>query len=130
MPFYGWSTLASGYSENEVLISEPMEDQHALKELNQWLADQMAEARLSSGEIKEFVRWLTRRENGANERQIMRKPSDVEEFLFWFKDRIRESSINESEKKQLKGWLFGKLANSALSADEAARIKEHIESDS
>jgi len=95
-------------------------------ELNKWLADHIAGARLSAGEIKEFVQWLTHRENGAIERQIMRKPTDVEEFLFWFKDRIRESSINESEKQQLKGWLFGKLTNSALSADEAARIKEHL----
>jgi len=108
------------------MISESMEDQTASTELNKWLADQMAEARLSTGEIKEFVQWLTHRESGANERQIMRKANDVEEFLFWFKDRIRESSINESEKQQLKGWLFGKLTESALNADEAARIKEHL----
>lgn len=103
-----------------------MDDHTASKELNKWLADHIAEARLSAGEIKEFVQWLTHRENGANERQIMRKSTDVQEFLFWFKDRIRESSINESEKQQLKGWLFGKLTNSALSADEAERIKEHL----
>jgi hypothetical protein len=103
-----------------------MEDPTATKELNKWLTDHMAEARLSAGEIKEFVQWLTHRDDKTTERQIMRKPGDVEEFLFWFKDRIRQSSINESEKLQLKGWLFGKLTNSALSSDEAARIKEHL----
>ncbi len=104
-----------------------MEDQAAHKELNSWLSEHIAEAKLSAGEIKEFVQWLTQRpsEQGT-ERQIMRKTSDVEEFLFWFKDRIRESSINEAEKQQLKGWLFGKLTNSALSSDEAERIKEHL----
>lgn len=106
-----------------------MEDESTSKELNTWLAHKMTEARLSAGEMKEFVQWLTHRENGSNERQIMRKANDVEEFLLWFKDRIRESSINESEKQQLKGWLFGKLANSAFSADEAARIKEHLSKD-
>ncbi len=103
-----------------------MEDHTAHTELNSWLSEQIAEARLSAGEIKEFVQWLTQRHEVGTERQIMRKSSDVEEFLFWFKDRIRQSSINEAEKQQLKGWLFGKLTNSALSSDEAERIKEHL----
>jgi hypothetical protein len=103
-----------------------MEDQTAQTELNKWLSDQLAEARLSAGEMKEFVQWLTQRQDGSTERRIMRKSNDVEEFLYWFKDRIRQSSINEAEKQQLKSWLFGKLTNSALSSDEAERIKEHL----
>ncbi len=103
-----------------------MEDQTAQTELNNWLSDQLAEARVSAGEMKEFVQWLTQRQNDKTERRIMRKPNDVEEFLHWFKDRIRQSSINEAEKQQLKSWLFGKLTNSALSSDEAERIKRDL----
>ena len=103
-----------------------MEDQKAHTQLNSWLSEHIAEARLSAGEIKEFVAWLTQRHEQSNERQIMRQSNDVEEFLFWFKDRIRQSSINEAEKQQLKGWLFGKLTNSALSSHEAERIKQHL----
>ena len=103
-----------------------MEDQKAHTQLNSWLSEHIAEARLSAGEIKEFVAWLTQRHEQGTERQIMRKSNDVEEFLFWFKDRIRQSSINEAEKQQLKGWLFGKLTNSALSFHEAEQIKQHL----
>ncbi|HEY9733651.1 MAG TPA: hypothetical protein V6C89_17150 [Drouetiella sp.] len=103
-----------------------MEDQKAQTELNRWLSDQIAEARLSAGEIKEFVQWLTQKHEYGTERQIMRNSNDVEEFIYWFKDRIRQSSINEAEKRQLKSWLFGKLTNSALSSDEAERIREDL----
>jgi|688.fasta_scaffold631137_1 hypothetical protein len=103
-----------------------MEDQTAQTELNRWLSDQIAEARLSAGEIKEFVQWLTQKHEGRTERQIMRKTNEVEEFIYWFKDRIRQSSINEAEKQQLKSWLFGKLTNSGLRSDETDRIREHL----
>lgn len=73
-----------------------------------------------------IVQWLGRREYEGAEQPKMQKTKDVEEFIGWFKQRIRESSINEAEKRQLKSWLFGKLTSSALSSDEAERIRKDI----
>lgn len=106
-----------------------MENPSETKELNGWLAAKMAQARLSAKEMKEFMAWLTRRGTGVSERQIMHKGNDVEEFVSWFKERIRDSSINESDKRELKGWLFGKLVSSNISYEEAERIKEHLSND-
>lgn len=104
-------------------------------ELKEWLAKRMAEEDLSAEEVSEFTAWLTSRSCDKRHNDIAAKPSgisvgDVVELVGWLKGRMKDAVVKPHEKRDLFGWLTGRIStHTCLSPEEMKHINDTIGGD-